>query len=208
MNRRFMEGIQFHLEKNLKEYIIVCLIFLIGIIISLIVINNLAETQKEEITAYICSFTNDLKENKSINDIALLLNSVKKNIILVFFIWFMGLTVIGIFVVYLIICFRGFCFGYTISSIILALGNLKGIAFIILALLLQNIIFIPSLFVLAISGARLHNSIMKNKRKENIKIEILRHTVISIIILVFLIISSIVEVYISKNFLLFFIKYF
>ena len=57
----------------------------------------------------------------------MIINTVLTVLIISYFslIWFMGLTVIGIFVVYLIICFRGFCFGYTISSIILALGNLS-----------------------------------------------------------------------------------
>ena len=217
MNRRYkrrngsskiVESMQYHLEKNLKAYIIVSLIFLIGIIIGIIVINNSSEDQKEEISTYIYTFTNDLKENKNINDIALLLNSVKKNTLLVIFLWFMGSTVIGMSIVYITICFRGFCFGYTISSIILALGNGKGIIFAILTLLLQNIIFIPSIFALAVSGINLHNSIMEDRRKENIKVEILRHTAISVIILAFLVVSSLIEVYISKNFLLFFIKYF
>lgn len=42
---------------------------------------------------------------------------------------------------------------------------------------------------------------MKDKRKENIKIEILRHTFCSIGLFVCLIISSLVEVYIYTNLL-------
>ena len=48
---------------------------------------------------------------------------------------------------------------------------------------------------------------MDGKRRENIKIEILRHTLFSIFVLGVLILSSFVEVYISKNILMLFIKY-
>ncbi|MBO4815453.1 MAG: stage II sporulation protein M [Clostridia bacterium] len=114
-----------HIENNLKEYIIVGLIFFIGIIIGIIFINKASDGQKEEIITYISSFATDLKENQSVNEMALLLNSLKKNLLLAIFLWFMGSTVIGISIVYLIICFRGFSLGYTISSIILTFGTRK-----------------------------------------------------------------------------------
>ncbi len=135
MNRRYVrkkdsklkEIIISHIENNLREYLIVSLIFLIGIIIGVIFINNVSENQISEITNYISSFTQDLKENKDINTLLLLKDSIKKNVLLAVFLWFMGSTVIGISIVYLAVCFRGFCLGYTISSIILSLGMRKRI---------------------------------------------------------------------------------
>jgi len=79
--------------------------------------------------------------------------------------------------------------------------------FLLSALLLQIIVFIPCILALAVSGMRLHNSIMQDKRRENIKLEILRHTLFSLFIIVMLIISSLIEVYLSKNMLLLLIKY-
>lgn len=72
---------------------------------------------------------------------------------------------------------------------------------------LQNILFIPCILALSVSGMKLHNSIMKDKGRENIKIEILRHTLFSLAITIILIMSSLVEVFASKNILLFFVKY-
>ena len=217
MNRRYSrrtiktsklrETLLTHLENNIREYIIITIIFLIGIIIGVIFINNTSAEQESEINNYILSFINNLKENSNINEPALLKDSISKNCVLAIFLWFMGSTVIGISIVYLTICFRGFCLGYTISSIILTCGIGKGILFLFSAVLLQNILFIPSIIALAVSGMRLHNSIMKDKRRENIKLEILRHTLFSGLLLIFLIISSVVEVYISKNIFLTVIKY-
>lgn len=137
----------------------------------------------------------------------LLKDSIKKNIVLAIILWFMGSTVIGISIVYLIVAFRGFCLGYTISSVIATCGLWKGILFVLSTVFLQNIIFIPCIIALSVSGMRLHNSIMKDRRKENIKLEILRHTFFSALMLVFMIISSFIEVFVSKNILVWIIKY-
>lgn len=122
---RLKEFILTHIENNLKEYLIVTIIFFIGIIIGVIFINNTSENQSSEITNYIGSFIGDLKENNNVNDLLLLRDSISKNILLAIFLWFMGSTVIGISIVYLTVCFRGFCLGYTISSIILTCGTRK-----------------------------------------------------------------------------------
>ena len=121
-NSRIKEVIFSHVESNLREYIIFTVIFLIGIIVGVIFINNVSENQGLEINNYITSFISSLKENKEINDMVLLKDSIKKNIVLAIILWFMGSTFIGISIVYLIVAFRGFCLGYTISSVIATCG--------------------------------------------------------------------------------------
>ena len=105
-NSRIKEVIFSHVESNLREYIIFTVIFLIGIIVGVIFINNVSENQGLEINNYITSFISSLKENKEINDMVLLKDSIKKNIVLAIILWFMGSTVIGISIVYLIVAFR------------------------------------------------------------------------------------------------------
>ena len=135
MNRRYeykrkqskvKELIVSHLENNIKEYAIISIIFFIGIIIGIIFINKASEIQISEINNYIYTFVQDLKNNSNINELLLLKDSLRKNCVLAIFLWFMGSTVIGISIVYITICFRGFCLGYTISSIISSYGARKG----------------------------------------------------------------------------------
>ena len=98
-----------HIENNIRNYVIISIIFLIGIVIGVIFINNSSETQSTEIINYITSFSNNLKENQNINNLLLLKDSIKKNVLLAVLLWFMGSTIIGISIVYIIVCFRGFC---------------------------------------------------------------------------------------------------
>ena len=85
---------------------------------------------------------------------------------------------------------------------------LKGISFVLVALLLQNILLIPVILALAVSGIKLYKSIVKDKTKENVKIEILRHTVFSVIMLIILVVASVIEIFMSTNILKLIIKYF
>ncbi len=104
--------------------------------------------------------------------------------------------------------YRGFCLGYTISACVTIMGTGKGIAFVLSSMLLQNLIFIPAILALAVSGFKLYKSIVKDNRKENVKLEILRHTIFSLVMLGVLIMSSLVEILISTNLLKLFAKYF
>ena len=122
--------------------------------------------------------------------------------------WFFGTTVIGIPVVFGIVVYRGFCLGYTISTCITVMGLSKGILFVLILLLLQNILFIPAILALAVSGFKMYKSIIKDRDKENIKIEVIRHTIFSLIMLILIVIASIVEILISTNVLKELIKYF
>ena len=197
-----------HVFNNSKEYIIVTLIFVIGIFLGVLFINNIQENQRSEISSYIDNFTDKMKNTEDIKSIELLKVSVKQNLLLALTIWFFGTTVIGIPIVFGITLYRGFCLGYTISACISIMGLSKGLAFVIISLLLQNILFIPALLALSVSGFKLYKSIIKDNRRENIKIEIMRHTMFSLIMLLILIVSSIIEIFLSVNSLKYLIKYF
>ncbi len=197
-----------HVYTNLKQYLIVSALFLIGIIIAVIFTNNDNNAGNSQIGNNITTFIECLKTDYQVDKTKLLKEVIINDIFTAFILWFMGCVVIGIPVVYGIIVYKGFSLGYTISTIILALGTWKGIMFSLITLLLQNLIIIPCIFAIGVSGTRLYKVIIKDKRRENIKMEIIKHTIFSIIILCFLIMASFIEVYISNSLLSVCIKYF
>lgn len=200
--------IEKHIYHNLKQYSIVSIIFLIGIIVGVFFINHAELGIKQQIGNEITTFLECLKTDYQIDDMKLLKNVIGNHIILTLIMWFMGCMVIGIPIVYGVIAFRGFSLGYTISSILYTLGTGKGALFCILSLVLQNILIVPATLALAVSGIKLYQSIMKDKRRENIKIEIIRHTIFSLFILAILIVASFLEVYGSNTMLSACVKYF
>jgi stage II sporulation protein M len=205
---KILEIIKEHVRNNKKEYIIVSLLFIIGIFLGVLFINNVQESQKLEITAYLNTFIEKMKNIDNLNYVELLKNSMVQNILLAIVLWFFGTTVIGIPVVFGIVMYRGFCLGYTIAVCITIMGFPQGVFFVLILLLLQNILFIPAILALAVSGFKLYKSIIKDINKENIKIEVVRHTIFSFIMLIVLLISSVIEIFVSTNILKILIKYF
>lgn len=205
---KLLEIIKEHVRNNKKEYILVALLFVIGIFLGVFFVNHIQEAQKTEITTYFNNFIEKMKNMESLNSIELLKTSLGQNIILAIILWFFGTTVIGIPVVFGLVVYRGFCLGYTIAVCITIMGIPKGLWFVLILLLLQNILLIPAILALAVSGFKLYKSIIKDRNKENVKIEIVRHTVFSFIMLLILVLSSVVEIFLSTNILKGLIKYF
>lgn len=138
-----------YIMKNKRNFIIISILFCVGIAIGISFINNSNELQKEELNGYIRNLIENIKETENINNIELLKLSVKENIKIILIIWFLGCTIIGGMFIYITIIYRGFCLGYTISALIAVLGVKQGIIISIISLLFQNIIFLPSFFLIA-----------------------------------------------------------
>lgn len=205
--RNIKKVIEEHITRNIRTYFILIIIFLLGLIIGLIVVNNSSEEQETEITNYINTFITELKNGSKLDYFKLLKSSFGNNLLLVIILWFMSLVVIGIPAVYGMVGYKGFCMGYTISSVVMTLGTGKGIAFVLSSMLIHNIILIPCMLAVAVSGINLYKSIMKDRRKENIKLEIIRHTVFCLIMLVIMAVGSLIETYISSNLLVSVVNY-
>ena len=114
-----------HIYKNIKLYLIVIIIFIIGVTLGVIFINNAGENEITEIHDYISNFINSLKQDYKIDKTELMKKSIWDNLILIISMWFIGSTVIGLPIVFGIVIYRGFCIGYTVSATISALRCTK-----------------------------------------------------------------------------------
>ncbi len=199
-----MRSVFFYYVKNNKTGLIVLVIvFLIGMMAGITFINHMNENQMYEISDYVNSLTDNIKSSAGINKTVILTQSIKQNVLFVSIIWLLGCTLLGSFLIYGAIMYKGFSIGYTAAAIIATLGVRSGTIFVVSSLLLQNLIFLPALLILSDSGIKLYRNLRQNQYM-NIKLEFLRHTVIALIIILFAIMASFIEIYISTNFLIFF----
>lgn len=194
------------IANNAKSYFIVLIIFAVGVFLGVMFINQMQD--KADIEKYINTYVDETKGLENGDYLGELQRDILSNIGLVLALWFAGTTIIGIPIVLGIILVRGFCLGYTIASCVFVLGRMKGIIFILLTIFLQNIIFIPALMILGVSSIKLYKSIIKDRRKENIKVSIIKHSIVSIGIMLALILSSIIKIEISYRLIVNLIKYF
>lgn len=196
-----------YIKNNAKEYLLVVLIFIIGLFLGVMFINNCSEEQETTITNYLSEFIQKFQTIENIDQTSLVIESMKSNFILAVILWLAGTTIIGMPIALGLILFRGFCLGYTISAITFTIGVGKSILFCFLALFLQNLLFIPALLTMGVTSIKLYKAIITDRRKENIKIEIVRHTLISFIMLGVMLIASLLENEISVTLLKIGIKY-
>lgn len=198
-----------YVKNNSREYTISLLIYIIGLFIGVLFVNNLSQDKLQVVTKYILDFTENFKSSQNeINNLSMILNSIKSDFNMTIILWIAGTTIIGLPIVFGIILFRGFCLGYTISSISVVLGVKKSILFCVMSLAIQNIIYIPALLTIGVSCIKIYKSIINKKRRENLKNVIIRHTLILLIALIALIIASLIECTVSVYFLKLYMKMF
>ena len=191
-----------YIDRNKKTFIILISFFIIGIFIGVTLLNNLSSNLKQEVDSYIESVINLLKENNEINMFEMFLISIKENILFILLIWFLGLTIIGGYFIYLTVLYKGFLLGYTAAAFIATLGIKTGTLVIIVSLLMQNVVFIPAMLLISENGIKLCKGI--HKTCLNLKEEFIRHNIIMLITIMLILIASFIEVYFSMNLLIFF----
>lgn len=191
-----------YFNKYKITYIIIISLFLIGVLFGVIYINVANEEKIENLSQYVTKLISDVKNNTSIIKTNSIINSILKNSREIIIIWFLGCTVIGSYFIYIDIIYHGFKIGYTIATFIYVLGTKKGIIFSLSSLLLQNIIYIPTLFFIAESSIKMCRQIYINRN--NIKKEFIRHIIILIMCLGFGIVASFTEILFSTKILNFF----
>ena len=72
--------------------------------------------------------------------------------------------------------------------------NLK-IGILTLTIFIQNLLFIPAIIIVTTSGMRFFKLVIQDRRKENILLEGIRHTLISSGMLLVVILSAFLEIY-------------
>lgn len=138
-----------YIIRNKKNFIIIAILFCIGVSIGIFSVNHSNEAQKEELSLYITSLIDKVKKTENINNLELLILSIKENVSIILIVWFLGCTIIGGIFIYLAIIYKGFTIGYTISAMIAVLGRKQGLLLSIISLFFQNIIFLTAFFLIA-----------------------------------------------------------
>lgn len=198
--------IKYYFSNNLMEYVKLLVVFVIGIVVSIIVINKSSDTQQMEIRDFINEKIEIVKNNNYSDKNIVLENSLRKNVTEFFIAVFLSSTLIGIPFVYYIILKRAFSIGYTISAIFATQSTKTAMIFICSSLVLHNIIYMMSIFMVLVSGINFVKLIVK-KSTGAVKFEVLRYVIFVLIALSLTIFASFFEAYISANFLYLLKKY-
>ena len=179
----------------LKLMIISIISVLIGIFYIAILSNSNKVLIKENIETYFESL------NK-LNYIKALIKCLTSNMITISSIWLLGISIIGVFLIIIILIIKSFALGFTISSLIY-FYKLKGIIISIIYIipLIINLFVIIILSYYGIIFSKNLNRLLFLKKDVNFKNIMRKYIKILLFSTICIVISSLIEIYIVPNIL-------
>ena len=145
------------------------------------------------------TYFNNLKNDVPILYMNNLLSSIKNNLIYLIIIWFLGLSIIGLLLNNFILFFKSFILGFSIGSIIniyLYNGIILSIIYIFPSLIINLIIYLIMIYYANNFSLQLFNLIFK-KKDYALRYSIKKYSKVLIFCAVILIISSLLETFLT-----------
>ncbi|UTR14557.1 stage II sporulation protein M [Salipaludibacillus sp. LMS25] len=157
-----------HLESNRATYIFTTVLLIMGVIFGAIIVNSMGFSQKNDLYAYLTLFFNEASKGEFASSKEIFIQSFAYYSKMLGFIWFLGLSVIGVPIIYILLFVKGVMVGFTVGILVDQMG-VNGFLFAFTSVLPQNIILIP-VFITAATMAtvftlRLWRQIMKKGRE-------------------------------------------
>lgn len=136
------------LSKKNSLIIIVMVIFLIGIIFGSIYITILSNDQKSIIVKQVGEYFKNMPKVTFEDKLEIFKNSLISNLLYTTSIWILGLSIVGLPIIFIMLFFKSFILGFSVSSIF-AKYDIKGLLKAIIYVLPANLITIILTIVLA-----------------------------------------------------------
>lgn len=154
-------SIKRHLADNIWIYLIVIFVFILGISLGALAVNNIDEVSKSDAKIYIEGFL-DLTSQNELQSAYILKQSIKFNLYFTSILFFSGMVYIGILFIPILVAFRGFCIGFSVAFLTENLGR-NGFLLSLGSVLPQNLIYVPVLIVMGVIGMNYSLWTLRNK---------------------------------------------
>lgn len=203
-----MNKIKKILKYDKKIMIFLNLIAIAGIISGSIFVIIIDKNDKKSVIDAVNNLFNNIKNN-NFDYLLMLKNTLINNILLIFLLWIVGISVIGVIIVILSIFFKCFILSFTISSI-LYVYKIKG--FILALIYIFPHMVINLLIFLYISSYSIKLTIILIKsilKKENLNFKLFFNNYLRILLvsLIFILFSCLVESFVTPFILKWLIKF-
>lgn len=202
MINRFKYFMLRQIKGNAFIYSLLILLILVGICIGAFWVGVLSVETKNMLKTYIDNFFILIPAYPLDNGL-IFRTSLRNNIIPIILLFLISMTYLGLILVPLYITFRGFCLGFSIAFLTESFGK-KGFLFTLIALLPQNIIYIPAIIFACFISLEFCLNILRMKKerfyesRNKYLLSYLTHNSIAIILLI---IASVTEAYITPIFI-------
>ena len=189
-------------KKNKKTLIFIVTLLLIGLICGSLFITILNSSDKKLVLDTITNYFNQIKATK-IDYIYSFGTSIISNLLFIFFIWLLGISIIGIPIILFLIFIKSFILGFSISSIICKY-KLSGTLLSLSYTFPHHILNIIILCFVGMYSIKVSFSLIKlitSKKQINLKIIIRKYIGVLLISIILSFVSSVIETFLTPHFI-------
>jgi len=195
-----------HIGANRWQYMLVVLLFAVGVMIGNYKVPGLEGGVKNHLLDLLNSYLHAGNQG-SMNGPVLLFYSFLNQAKSIIAIWFLGLTVIGMPIILAVLFFKGFSLGFTVGFLVQEKAGV-GVLVAILSILPQNLVYIPLLIIWAVVGVNFSISIAagRHNRAGSLGRALVSYTLLMLVFLVLMLMGPCIEAYFSPWLLQIFVK--
>lgn len=192
-------------ELVLKKKVIivgVLIVFVLGLLFGSIYVTILSNNDKKELLNNIGIYFDSMKNISFHDKLIIFKDCFIKNIIYVLFLWLLGISIIGFPIILIMIFYKSFLIGFSISSIF-AKYKLLGLYKIIIYIFPSKIILLALSLFLAVYSINISNRLVNSclrKKSFNFNAYMGKYFLILLISIIIVVITSLFEAFLTPLF--------
>lgn len=185
-------------EKNVVIFVIIT--FLVGLIFGSLFINFITKTDKKLLVEQLELFLLDIKKlNSSIFGIKAFLDNLLNNVIVLITIFVLGISMVGVLAVIIIMFFKGFMLGTTLSTFILKyhIKGVLGMVLYVFPAFLINILIYTFISFFAIHASIKFLKALFKKDSLNFRVFLGKYLLAFIISIILMVATCLIDSYLT-----------
>jgi len=191
--------VQQHVQSLLSLYIFVTVLFVMGVVFGAIIVNTLSDSQKQDLLHYMGYFFQGLNRDNIAEPRIAFQHAMGDHLKTLGLMWILGLSIVGLPMILILVFLKGLGIGFTVGFLVNQL-SWKGLWFAMVAVLPHNLLVVPVMIFVAVSGLQFSLLLVKNRliqRRGTIYPQFLSYSVSVTAMAIVLVIASFFEAYVS-----------
>jgi len=200
MQASYKKKLTQHLQENISIYTFTVVLFLMGIVFGAIIVNSLPVETKNNLFGYLQRFFGEVSQGNMASSGAMLSESFKNYLQYLGLIWLLGLSIIGLPIIFILLFLKGIVVGFTVGFLVNQMG-FHGFLIALASIFPQNLIILPIFIVVSASSVafslKMIRQLLMRTRKTPLIPQFLNYTLLFGIMLAAIAAASVFEAYIS-----------
>lgn len=201
MRTRIGQTIQVYAKEHQSLYWFTIVLFTMGIIFGAVIVNSLPLSQREDLFGFLQFFFSSLGEKGIPEPSSHFQQSFGHYAKTVGIMWVLGLSIIGLPMILLLLFLKGVVVGFTVGFLVAQL-QWKGVTFAMMGVLPQNLLVVPALIIVGVSGISFSLRLIKTRllsKRDVILPHFVGYSVLVISMLAVLTIAALFESFVSPK---------